>query len=273
MDERQPMPRIGAEYTLDNAWQSARERLALLEAEADPVTIRHLETLGVATGWRCWEAGGGGGSIAAWLCQRTGLTGHVVATDLNTRFLDALDYPNLDVRQHDIVAEPPPGEAFDLIHARALLVHLAAREQVIDRMVAALRPGGWLLLEDPDYVSKVPDPGNAARANEVFAHVRAAEVKWMAEAGIDEQFGRHLYASLLRRGLEEVSAEGRVPVARGGTPLARFYRLTTEQSRQRYLDAGLSAREFDEFLELHEDPNFVWIQGTIFSAWGRRPAG
>jgi SAM-dependent methyltransferase len=260
MDERQSMQPSDARYTLDNAWQHARERLALLEGLADPSTIRHLESLGVAPGWCCWEAGAGGGSIAAWLCEHTGPNGRVVATDLDTRFLEALDYPNLDACRHDIVAETPPGDAFDLVHARALLVHLPERETVLDRMVAALRPGGRLLLEEPDYVSKVPDPGNDPRANEVFARVRAAEARWMAEA-----------AALLRRGLEEVSAEGRVPVARGGTPLAHFYRLTTEQSRQRYLGAGLTAEEFDAYLALHDDPNFVWIQGTIFAAWGRKP--
>ena len=267
------MQRPIAAYTLDNAWQHARERLALLENATDPGTIRHLEALDVAPGWRCWEAGAGSGSIAAWLCERVGPAGRVVATDLDTRFLEALDYPNLDVRRHDIVAEPPPGEAFDLIHARALLAHLPAREAVLDHLVAALCPGGRLLLEEPDYVSKVPDPGNDPRGNAVFARVRAAEARWMAEAGVDEAFGRHLYAALLRRGLVKVGAEGRVPVARGGTPLARFYRLTAEQSRERYLGAGLAVEDFDAYLAWHDDPNFVWIQGTIFAAWGRRPGG
>ncbi len=261
------------QYTLDNAWRHARERLALLEAVADPGTTGHLEALGVAPGWRCWEAGGGGGSIAAWLCGRVGPAGRVLATDLDTRFLDALDEPNLDVRRHDIVLDPPPAGPFELVHTRALLVHLPAREAVLDRMMAALRPGGWLLVEEPDYVTKVADPGNDPGANEVFARVRAAEARWMAGAGIDQYYGRHLYAALLRRGLEEISAEGRVPVARGGTPLARFYRLTAEQSRARYLGAGVSAEDFDAFLALHDDPNFVWTQGTMFAAWGRKASG
>jgi SAM-dependent methyltransferase len=258
-------------YTLDNAWQHARERLALLEAAADPGTARHLEALGVAPGWRCWEAGGGGGSIAAWLCERVGPDGQVLATDLDTRFLDALDLPNLQVRRHDIVAESAPEGGFDLIHARALLVHLPAREAVLDRFVGALKPGGRLLLEEPDYVSKVADPGNNARANDVFARVRAAEAVWMESAGIDQYYGRHLYAALLRRGLEDIAGEGLVPIARGGTPLARFYRLTAEQSQQRYLSAGVSEADFDAFLVLHDDPDFVWIQGTMFAAWGRGP--
>jgi SAM-dependent methyltransferase len=260
-----------AGYTLDNAWQHARERLELLEALSDPGSIRYLEALGVASGWRCWEAGGGGGSIAAWLCEQVGPDGQVLATDLDTRFLDALNIPNLHVRRHNIVTEAAPEGGFDLIHARALLVHLPAREAVLDRFVAALKPGGRLLLEEPDYVSKVADPGNDARANEVFARVRAAEVEWMDTAGIDQYFGRHVYAVLVRRGLEDISGEGRVPIARGSTPLARFYRLTAEQSRQRYLSAGVSEDDFNAFLALHDDPDFVWMQGTLFAAWGRKP--
>ena len=58
------------DYLLDNAWQHQRARLAGLEAWFDPGTIRHVETLGVAEGWRCWEVGAGGGSIAEWLARR-----------------------------------------------------------------------------------------------------------------------------------------------------------------------------------------------------------
>ncbi len=44
---------------------------------------------------------------------------------------------------------PPPG-AFDLVHARLMLVHVADRAEALRRMAGALRPGGWLLLEDAD---------------------------------------------------------------------------------------------------------------------------
>lgn len=115
---------IKSEYALDNDWSEARQRLRLLEAGADSSTIRHLEVLGVAPGWRCLEVGGGGGSIAEWLCQRTGPEGHVVATDFNTRFLDALDLPNLEIRQHNIATDPLEEAAFDLVHTRAVLMHI-----------------------------------------------------------------------------------------------------------------------------------------------------
>ena len=80
-------------YVMDNAWQEERQRLAALEARYDSGTIRHLEAIGVGKGRRCWEVGAGGGSIADWLCQRVGAKGRVLATDVGTRFVEAVSYP------------------------------------------------------------------------------------------------------------------------------------------------------------------------------------
>jgi phospholipid N-methyltransferase len=91
---------IKSQYRFANSWIEARERLAAIEAGNDPGTIRHLEALGVSEGWHCLEIGGGGGSITEWLCQRVGSLGRVVATDVNPRFLEALDFPSLEVRRH-----------------------------------------------------------------------------------------------------------------------------------------------------------------------------
>lgn len=90
----------------------------------------------------CPEVGGGGGSIAEWLCQRVGASGRVMAIDIDTRFLDALDHSNLTVRRHDIVTTPLPEATFDLIHVRAVLAHIVGRKQAIDHMVATLKLGG-----------------------------------------------------------------------------------------------------------------------------------
>src|SRR5262249_38942010 len=115
---------IKQSYLLDNAWQHARKRLMLLEAWLDPGTISHLRAVGVGPGWRCLTVGSGGGSITAWLCQQVGPSGRVVATDIDTRFLEALDYPNLEVRRHDIVTDELEVGAFDLVQVRAVRIHL-----------------------------------------------------------------------------------------------------------------------------------------------------
>ena len=40
------------------------------------------------------------------MAERVGVEGRVVATDINPRFLTAIDLPNVEVRQHDMLADP-----------------------------------------------------------------------------------------------------------------------------------------------------------------------
>jgi 2-polyprenyl-3-methyl-5-hydroxy-6-metoxy-1,4-benzoquinol methylase len=93
--------------------------------------------------------GAGGGSIAEWLAGQVGPDGRVLATDIDTRFLEQLSHKkNVEVRRHDIVSDSLPERAFDLVHARLVLLHLPERDRVLGRMAAALKPGGWLLTEE-----------------------------------------------------------------------------------------------------------------------------
>src|SRR3954466_14899908 len=138
-------------YVFDQAWQKERGRLTALESLYDGVSRRLLDERGVRAGWRCLEVGGGAGGIARWLADRVGETGYVLATDLDTRFLRQDVRPNLEVRTHNIVTDPLDEAVFDVIHARAVVEHVADREQVIKRLAAALRPGGWLVIEEVDF--------------------------------------------------------------------------------------------------------------------------
>src|SRR5205823_3987556 len=143
---------------------SERRRLELLEARYDPLTLRRFDALGASAGgagvsramdgWSCLEVGAGAGSVARFLAERVGPAGGVVATDLDPRFLGAGDrLPlNVEVRRHDILTDPLEEGAFDLVHCRALLCHLDEPVVALTRMAAALRPGGWLLVEDADYI-------------------------------------------------------------------------------------------------------------------------
>ena len=118
----------------------------------DASTVQYLTALGVSPGWSCWEVGAGSGSIARWLADTVGPTGSVLATDLDLRWLRhgatrLGSPPGLTMSS----ATKAPQEAFDLVHARLVLVHLRQREQVLATLVRSLRPGGWILIEDFDH--------------------------------------------------------------------------------------------------------------------------
>src|SRR5262249_31780484 len=68
--------------------------------------------------------------------------GHVVATDIDPRFLARPELAGVEVRRHDILRDLLETRHYDLIHCRALLMHLREPERALARMVAALRPGG-----------------------------------------------------------------------------------------------------------------------------------
>ncbi|HEX9038070.1 MAG TPA: class I SAM-dependent methyltransferase [Ktedonobacterales bacterium] len=261
------------DYLLDNAWRQQRQRLSGLEAWFDPGSIRHLTALGVTAGWRCLEVGGGAGSIARWLCQRVGPNGHVVATDLDVRFLATLDEPNLDVRQHDITRDPLPERVFDLAHARFVLEHLTDRGAALRHMAASLAPGGWLLLEETDSVSWLPAPEVSSEAAALFTRWTQAFIALCQSTGVDPYAGRRSAGELRAAGLGEVDAEGRVYMVRGGSPPAEVWRLTAEQLRPRLIAGGyLAEGDMAGVLALLADPSFAWMEGLVMATWGRKPA-
>jgi SAM-dependent methyltransferase len=252
-------------YTLDNAWQQARHRLALLEQILDPTTQRRMRALGVGADWQCLDIGAGGGSIAQWLCAQVGPHGRVLATDIDVRFLDALAEPNLEVRRHDIVADDLPKATFDLVHTRMVLMHLPAREQVLKRLVAALRPGGWLLLEEADIFPI------GATAPGAYARVWDATGRALAAAGARADWGRQLPTLLTTHGLSEVGAEADVRLFPGASPLAEFWRLTLTQLRERVIAVGASEQDLDAVLGMLTDTTHWFTDFAVVVAWGRRP--
>ena len=258
-------------YALDNAAQEASARFDALAAMYDPGTIRHLEQVGVTSGWRCLEVGGGGGSIAAWLAARVGPTGQVLVTDINPRFLESLQAPNLEVRRHDIVNDPLPEAAFDLIHSRLVLLHLPEREKVLDRLVAALKPGGWLIDEEFDG-SSMP-PNDAANPGEVLLKVLIASRRVMQDRGADDRtFGRRLFSRLRAHGLVDVAAEGSIFMWHAGSPGPSLLRANAEQLHRNMIDAGyLTEEEYTQDLIRLDDPDFIMPSPIMWTARGRRP--
>jgi SAM-dependent methyltransferase len=237
----------------------------------DPATIRHLEDLGVSSGWHCLEVGGGGGSIAAWLAARSGSVGRVLVTDIDTRFLESLEIPNLEVRRHDIINDPLPEATFDLVHSRLVLLHLPEREKALARMVAALKPGGWLVDEEFD-ASSMP-PNAVVNPGEVLLKALIGTRRVMQDKGADDRtFARQLFSRLRAHGLVEVAAEASIFMWNSGSPGVSLLRANFEQLRSNMIDAGyITEEEFNHDIARLDDPNFMMPSPIMWTVWGRRP--
>jgi SAM-dependent methyltransferase len=255
---------------LANRLDGADTRLAAIAELFDPVTHRHLDATGVAEGWRCWEVGAGGPSVSAWLARRVGPDGSVVASDLD---LSRFGEPPVGVTAvvHDVTSDPPPGGPFDLIHARLVLVHLPERERVVATLAGALRPGGWLVLEDADpRLQPLACIDERGPDEELANKLRAGFRSLLADRGADLAFGRTLPARMRAVGLVDVTADAWFPVT--GPVGAVLERVTLEQTREGLVAAGLASEaEVDRQLTNLDAGRLDLTTAPLVSARGRRP--
>jgi SAM-dependent methyltransferase len=257
-------------YLFGHDWEQERRRLDLLEQVYDGGTLAFLGRLPLPLGGHCLEVGGGAGSIALWLCDQVGPDGRVVATDLDTEFLETRAGKRCEVRRHDIVTDGLEEDAYDVIHSRLVLEHIPQRDDVLRRLVAALRPGGWLLLEDYDWARPSAAPGCVGGELLERAHDGFAEL--LAGAGYRPDYGLALSADMRSAGLVDVQAEGRVHLGVPGSPASEWWRLTLAKICPAVIERGhLTEAEVQELFDLFDHDGFLFRLPTLVAVWGRRP--
>jgi SAM-dependent methyltransferase len=258
-------------YLLENRQTEAGERFDAFTALFDPTTFRHLEGLGIGPGRRCWEVGAGGTSVVSWLAEKVGPDGEVVATDIDTSLLASAARPPVSVRVHDVGAEEPPGEDFDLVHARLVLVHVPDRERALGSMVHALRPGGMILIEDADpALQPLTCPDEHGPEQELANRLRRGFRRLLAERGADLSYGRRLPRLLREAGLDDVRAEAYFPLT--SPACAALESATVRQIRDRLVAADIATDEdIDRHLANVAAGGMDLATAPMISAWGRKP--
>lgn len=260
-----------ADYALDPAWHAERDRLDSLTSLYDLRTLQLCERLGLTAGWHCLDAGAGTGSLAAALAQRVGPTGTVTALDADTRFLAPLASERLIVVESDLADGDLPAGRFDLVHTRLVLEHLSERDRVLGSLAAAVRPGGWLLIEDFDWsTAMVVDP-----PNELHERVARACLTLFSAHAYDPYYGRRLPRRLQAAGLTEIGTHAESVQVRAdrerGLPQ---WELLVDQ-----LTPGLLAHELideadlERFHALWHDDQTICFAPLMVSSWARKPIG
>ncbi|MFG1606719.1 class I SAM-dependent methyltransferase [Actinoplanes sp. NPDC049265] len=252
-------------YAFGNDHDEATNRHRYLAAMFDDYTAARITGLGGVRGRRCLELGAGGGSLAERLVL---LGGDVLATDLDVRHLPT--DRGFAVLRHDLEKEPVPAGPWDLIHARLVLLHLPGRDAVLKRLVAALNPGGLLLIEDFEStirkgVLRAPDPDAAAVYN---AFHDALVDKVLPARGNDGTWAGRVLAAMLDAGLTDVSTEVHARSWPGGTPGALLQAANLTQQRPAFRAAGLSDADLDRVLALMNDPAMVVRGHLLYSTAG-----
>ncbi|MFB6523360.1 class I SAM-dependent methyltransferase [Streptomyces sp. NPDC056401] len=228
-----------------------------------------LASLPMAPDWHCAEVGAGTGGVARWLAERCP-RGQVTATDLDTRFLDSMARPApMRVSRQDVTtADFPPG-SLDLVHARAVLTHLPTPEQVVRRMANWLKPGGWLVIEDPTYLpaehSPYPD----------FAALLAACGELLARThGTDNSWARRIPVAMAAAGLTDLGMAADLSVCGRDETEDRYWRQCFAQATPALLESGLMTESRIQRALSHLDqPEFTDVAWMMISCSARRPLG
>jgi hypothetical protein len=193
-----------------------------------------------------------------------------VASDIDTAWVSTDGAP-VEVLRHDVGVDAPPAGGFDLVHARLLLTHVPQRIEALASMVRALRPGGWLVIEDADPgLQPLICPDEYGPAQRLANRLRQGFRTLMAGRGAELTFGRTLPRLLREAGLVAVQADAFFPIT---SPACTALEIATvQQIRARLLAAGLATEvEIEQHLANVAGGQLDLATAPLISAWGRKP--
>jgi branched-subunit amino acid ABC-type transport system permease component/precorrin-6B methylase 2 len=256
-------------YLFDNATPEAARQVRLLAAILDPHTQDVLLNLDLDPAWTALELGAGAGTIAHFLAYEAGL-GSVVAIDANPQHIESDE--RITVRREDVVNADLGDSRFGLIHARLLFMHLPQRERLLKRCVAALKPGGYLVISDWD-CTRLDDMLLSAspQLREAFLAFQTALIAGGQRLGMDPAWARRIPAAMLTAGLSAVETVAHNQLWTGGQPGMHLHASNSRQLESALLAAGMTARQLDVLREGMEDPQVNGYSYLMYTAVARRP--
>lgn len=257
-----------------------------------PAEIRHLveqaevyakeaadlfDLIGIEPGSAAIDVGCGVMGVLHLLTERVGGQGRVAGVDREPRMVESgrrlaeQRHLNVEFIESDATATGIADGAYDLVHARTLLLNVGNPQHIVAEMVRIARPGGVVAVQEPDGAAWNCDPPHPA-----FDIFRTEILNAYRRTGKDFNIGRRISRMLRDAGLENVRVRATARVTEPGEYYQTFLLTIATLVRDVILASGaLTADEFDAYaaaLRAHlASQGTLTIQPLLWQAWGRVP--
>jgi hypothetical protein len=241
-------------------------RLQLIEAAVDPDTISLLDQTGITTGGSCLELGAGAGSIVEWLGTKVGPEGSVVAVDKKTAYLGRFTTKPYRLIENDFcnVALERPA---DLLHARYVLIHNKGDHEILRRIHAAVKPGSYVVLEEPDFTSALHLNPSSDSAQQ---RVNYAICRMFTNAGLNPAYGLGLPRKIAELGFRILRTKATMHLCQGDGPIAKVMAESASVLRKEYTATGVATdQDIDRYVEHARNPHQWSVFYTTVSILAR----
>lgn len=159
------MNQTGSSYLLAGQ-PTELERLQLQSKVWEPAGRKLLAQLPRGSGRRALDVGCG---VMGWLrilSEWVAPGGSVVGSDIDDKmlagaksFIEAEGLRNVTLLKDDLFASQLPPGSFDLVHSRFQIAPLGRAAEQLTIYRRLVKPGGWIVIEDPDMASWRVNPG------------------------------------------------------------------------------------------------------------------
>lgn len=254
-------------FAAARAQDEEADRLRRLDAfYAEPTQAWLKRAAPLASGDYALEVGAGSGGMLSWFADQVGPDGDVLGLDMDLSRAAPPAGPvrHLEANIYDSPAEP---EAFDLVYARLVLMHLHDPEAALARMIEWAKPGGLIAIADLDCTIAAPADLSAPGAEEFDAQLHVVRSAMVRTGLMDPAFGARLADMMAAAGLQDVSVERFDRIVEGGSDWSLF------QAENNMLISGAlgepeAARIVSDFMSR---PGFFYHDQRLVMATARKP--
>ena len=189
------------DYTLGRS-DAETQRLILQHQIYGPLTRQFLVGAGIGAGMKVLDLGCGAGDVAVLAAELVGPQGQVVAVDMNADILDTARHRVATVGghvsfHHGELDDLEPGDDFDAVIGRWILMYLPQPADLLRRGAGRLRPGGpaGVPRRRPSQRRSPISPGTVPRAGEALDDTSTRHARTGDRDGA-ERFATYIEAGL-----------------------------------------------------------------------------